>query len=156
VAEYPEPIGSSLDLTKKQIKEHLKNNRPVLLLGETGTGKSMLARWACQEFGKVVEFSCVDVGDELFRSTVFGHKRGSFTGAVKDQEGLIEEAGDGFLFLDEIGDLVPKTQSALLRVVETKKYRKLGATKDDTAKCEFIAATKSERWVAQRLACQVL
>ena len=149
---HPEPIGSSLDGIKKQIRDHVSNNRPVLLLGETGTGKSMLSRWAGEKEGsEVFEFSCVDTGDELFRSAVFGHEKGAFTGANETRKGLVEEAGQNVLFLDEIGDLPKTTQSALLRLVENRKYRRLGSNKDKNAHCKFIAATNQEDNLRQDL-----
>src|SRR5690606_21496421 len=96
----------------EQLDRAAKSDEPVLLLGETGTGKELAARRLHDESErKEAPFVAVNVASvprDLFESELFGHRRGSFTGADKDREGLMAEAGAGTLFIDEIGDLAPE------------------------------------------------
>ena len=118
---------------------------PVLLTGETGTGKEVFAqaihyssKRARQNF---VAVNCSSFSKELLESEMFGHKAGSFTGALKDKKGLFEEANNGTIFLDEIGEMAFELQAKLLRILETGEYIKIGDTKPTRVNVRFIAAT---------------
>ena len=118
---------------------------PVLLTGETGTGKEVFAqaihynsKRAKQNF---VAVNCSSFSKELLESEMFGHKAGSFTGALKDKKGLFEEANYGTIFLDEIGEMAFELQAKLLRILETGEYIKIGDTKPTRVNVRIIAAT---------------
>ena len=118
---------------------------PVLLTGETGTGKEVFAqaihynsKRAKQNF---VAVNCSSFSKELLESEMFGHKAGSFTGALKDKKGLFEEADNGTIFLDEIGEMAFELQAKLLRILETGEYIKIGDTKPTRVKVRVVAAT---------------
>lgn len=118
---------------------------PVLLTGETGTGKEVFAqaihyssKRARQNF---VAVNCSSFSKELLESEMFGHKAGSFTGALKDKKGLFEEANNGTIFLDEIGEMAFELQVKLLRILETGEYIKIGDTKPTRVNVRIIAAT---------------
>ena len=130
---------------------------PVLLTGETGTGKEVFAqaihyssKRARQNF---VAVNCSSFSKELLESEMFGHKAGSFTGALKDKKGLFEEANNGTIFLDEIGEMAFELQAKLLRILETGEYIKIGDTKPTRVNVRIIAATNrnlSQEMVAGR------
>ena len=118
---------------------------PVLLTGETGTGKEVFAqaihyssKRARQNF---VAVNCSSFSKELLESEMCGHKAGSFTGALKDKKGLFEEANNGTIFLDEIGEMAFELQAKLLRILETGEYIKIGDTKPTRVNVRIIAAT---------------
>ena len=118
---------------------------PVLLTGETGTGKEVFAqaihyssKRARQNF---VAVNCSSFSKELLESEMFGHKAGSVTGALKDKKGLFEEANNGTIFLDEIGEMAFELQAKLLRILETGEYIKIGDTKPTRVNVRIIAAT---------------
>lgn len=118
---------------------------PALLTGETGTGKEVFAqaihyssKRARQNF---VAVNCSSFSKELLESEMFGHKAGSFTGALKDKKGLFEEANNGTIFLDEIGEMAFELQAKLLRILETGEYIKIGDTKPTRVNVRIIAAT---------------
>ncbi|MCS3207936.1 sigma-54 dependent transcriptional regulator [Bacteroides stercoris] len=118
---------------------------PVLLTGETGTGKEVFAqaihynsKRAKQNF---VAVNCSSFSKELLESEMFGHKAGSFTGALKDKKGLFEEADNGTIFLDEIGEMAFELQAKLLRILETGEYIKIGDTKSTRVNVRVVAAT---------------
>ncbi|MFZ4632774.1 MAG: sigma-54-dependent transcriptional regulator [Saprospiraceae bacterium] len=117
----------------------------VLLTGETGTGKEVFAQAvhaaSTRAGGPFVAVNCSTFGRELLESELFGHRAGAFTGAHKDQKGLLEEAQHGTLFLDEIGEMAPELQAKLLRVLETGEYLRVGDTRPLHADVRFIAAT---------------
>ena len=120
----------------------------VLLLGETGTGKEVFAQaihQAGNRKGKnFVALNCSTFGKDILESELFGHKQGAFTGAVKDQKGLIDEANGGTLFLDEIGEMPLELQAKLLRILETNEFIKLGDTKPTRSDFRLIAATNKD------------
>lgn len=118
---------------------------PVLLTGETGTGKEVFAqaihynsKRAKQNF---VAVNCSSFSKELLESEMFGHKAGSFTGALKDKKGLFEEVDNGTIFLDEIGEMAFELQAKLLRILETGEYIKIGDTKPTRVNVRVVAAT---------------
>ncbi len=118
---------------------------PVLIEGETGTGKGILARWIHQAGGRasepLVELNCAGLPRDLLESELFGHDKGAFTGATGSKTGLVEAAHRGTMFLDEIGDMDLPVQPKLLKVVEDKKFRRLGEVTERRVDIRFIAAT---------------
>lgn len=118
---------------------------PVLLTGETGTGKEVFAQaihyGSNRSKRNFVAINCSAFSKELLESEMFGHKAGSFTGAIKDKKGLFEEADKGTIFLDEIGEMAPELQAKLLRVLEMGEFIKIGDTKATKANVRIIAAT---------------
>ena len=118
---------------------------PVLLTGETGTGKEVFAQAIHynSKRGKqnFVAVNCSSFSKELLESEMFGHRAGSFTRALKDKKGLFEEANNGTIFLDEIGEMAFELQAKLLRILETGEYIKIGDTKPTRVDVRIIAAT---------------
>lgn len=123
----------------------LATDSPILILGETGTGKGVLARWLhAQGHRKAetfVDLNCAGLSRELLDSELFGHARGAFTGAVQDKEGLLELAHHGILFLDEIGDMSLPIQGKMLKVIEEKRFRRLGDVRERHVDVQLVAAT---------------
>lgn len=129
----------------------VRSKYPLLLFGPTGSGKSLLARRIYelkkihhQVAGNFVEINCATLRGDTAISTLFGHKRGAFTGAVKDRTGLLKTADTGLLFLDEIGELGPDEQAMLLRAIEEKKFLPLGSDKESKSDFQFICATNRD------------
>ena len=118
---------------------------PVLLTGETGTGKEVFAQSIHQHSSRsdkaFVAINCSSFSRDLLESEMFGHKAGSFTGALKDKKGLFEEADNGTIFLDEIGEMAFVLQAKLLRILETGEYIKIGDTKPTRVNVRVVAAT---------------
>lgn len=117
---------------------------PVLVLGETGTGKEKLAQLvhkASRRSGPFVAINCAAIPASLMESELFGHEKGSFTGATVDREGLFEAAKGGTLFLDEIGELALHLQAALLRALQEKTIRRVGSTQERPVDVRVVAAT---------------
>jgi len=121
---------------------------PVLLRGETGTGKGVLARTLhaqSRRSGKpFITVNCPSLSDDLLISEMFGHAKGSFTGAIRDQAGLVDAADGGTLFLDELGDLSPAVQAKLLRFIQDHAYERLGETTTRIANVRIVAATNRD------------
>ncbi len=117
----------------------------VLLLGETGTGKEVFAQSiheaSPRRLKPFVAVNCSALGKEILESELFGHKAGAFTGAIKDKRGLLEEANEGTVFLDEIGEMHIDLQAKLLRVLESGEFYKVGDTKPQKVNVRIIAAT---------------
>jgi DNA-binding NtrC family response regulator len=119
----------------------------VIILGETGTGKELVAKEIHRLSGrpdKLVAVNCAELSIELAGSDLFGHKKGSFTGATEARQGLLAEAGHGTIFLDEIGELDFKGQAILLRVLEEKKVRRVGANQLEEVHARFLLATNRD------------
>lgn len=120
----------------------------VLLLGETGTGKEVFAQSIHQQSSRqhknFVAVNCSAFSKEILESELFGHKAGAFTGAVKDKKGLFEEANEGTVFLDEIGEMPAELQAKLLRVLESGEFIKVGDTKTLKVNLRIIAATNRD------------
>jgi transcriptional regulator with PAS, ATPase and Fis domain len=121
---------------------------PVLVLGETGSGKELFAR-ALHELGRraarpFVALNCGAVPDALFEAELFGHARGSFTGAERARPGLVARAEKGTLFLDEIGELPLLRQAALLRALESRRYRPVGSDEEIPFDVRIVAATNRD------------
>lgn len=121
------------------------NGHPVIISGETGTGKELFARAIYENSMEgsdgFVIVDCAALPEHLVESTLFGHKKGAFTGAEKDQEGLIKQADGGTLFLDEIGELPLSIQAKFLRVLQEKRFRPVGGKKEVTSNFRLISAT---------------
>lgn len=117
---------------------------PVLIRGETGTGKELIAEAvhrASSRKGNFIKVNAAGLDDTMFSDTLFGHKKGAYTGAVENRAGLIEQASGGTIFLDEIGDLNSGSQIKLLRLIEQNEYYPLGSDIQKTSSCRIIAAT---------------
>ena len=119
----------------------------VLIEGETGTGKEVFARGVHASSGAsaqpFVAINCAAIPENLLESQLFGHERGAFTGAMQRQAGLFEHAGSGTLFLDEVRQLSLDLQAKLLRVLESRTYRRLGGAVELTVRCRIIAGSNS-------------
>jgi NtrC-family two-component system response regulator AlgB len=128
-----------------QLAEAAKHEVPVLMRGENGTGKGVLARalhaWSARRERPFVVVNCPTLTEELLASELFGHTRGAFTGAVRDQPGRVEAAEGGTLFLDEIGELPPSLQAKLLRFLQEKQFERVGETRTRLADVRVVAAT---------------
>ena len=120
----------------------------VLIGGETGTGKEFFARiihrMSQRPDGRFVPMNCGAIPDTLFESELFGHKKGSFTGADRDKAGLVEEAHLGTLFLDEVGELSPSAQVKLLRFLQEREFRRVGETASRSVDVRIIAASNKD------------
>jgi DNA-binding NtrC family response regulator len=124
-----------------------KSPQPILITGESGTGKELVATTAhalgCAQ-GEMVSFNVAGLDDTMFSDTLFGHMRGAFTGASEKRAGLIEQAVDGTLFLDEVGDMSPASQIKLLRVLQDREYYPLGSDRPKQLRARIIAATNRD------------
>jgi NtrC-family two-component system response regulator AlgB len=120
----------------------------VLLRGESGTGKGVLARLLHERSARArrrfVTLNCPTLTDDLLASELFGHVRGAFTGAIRDQRGKVEEADGGTLFLDEVGEISPSLQAKLLRFVQDREFERVGDTQTRRADVRIIAATNRD------------
>jgi len=143
-------IGQSHDLA--QIRQQVLQLAPldvsILVTGETGTGKELIAR-TIHEAGprKAAPFLAVNCGaisESLLESELFGHEKGAFSGAATVHRGLFEEAGQGTILLDEIGEITPRLQVALLRVLETGEIRPVGSARSRVVHCRIIALTNAD------------
>lgn len=123
------------------------SDQPVLITGETGTGKELIARAVHSLSGRSGRFVAVNVAgldDLVFSDTLFGHRKGAYTGADQAREGLISQAADGTLFLDETGDLQPASQIKLLRVLQEQEYYPLGSDVAKRSKARIVAASNCD------------
>lgn len=139
-----EIIGKAYQELKKIVKKYAENNTPILLSGDRGTGKELFAQLyfkSSPRNGKKQTINCAAVSENLLESEIFGHKKGSFTGAMNDRKGIAKSASDGILFLDEIGDSSPSFQAKILRFVEYNKIRPIGSDEEEDANCLVIAGT---------------
>jgi transcriptional regulator with PAS, ATPase and Fis domain len=144
---FGELVGKSLEMRRlyAMLERISKSDTTVLVQGETGTGKDVLARSIHAESarakGPFVPVDCGAVPEQLFESELFGHLKGSFTGATTDRKGVFEEAEGGTLFLDEVGELPLALQAKLLRALETKSVRRVGSNTPRAVDVRIIAAT---------------
>lgn len=123
---------------------YAKSNLPILIYGESGTGKSTFAQQIhkeCGGAGRFIQVNLSAISDGLFESELFGHKKGSFTGAVSDKIGFVEACSNGTLFIDEIDSLSLSKQVKLLQLLEEKIYYPVGASISQKVKCRFIFAS---------------
>ncbi len=145
--KFHDLIGKSqpMQLVFQQIQDFAKVDSTVLIEGVTGTGKELMPRAIHQtnhrKEGAFIAVNCAGLTESLVASQLFGHKRGAFTGAVSDQEGLIEAAEGGTLFLDEIGDIPLTVQTSLLRVLQEREVTRLGESKLRKVDVRVLAAT---------------
>ena len=143
----PRLLGSSavMEQLREMIGRVARSQAPVHIWGESGTGKELVARMIHESGprreGPFVAVNCGAIPTELMESELFGHKRGSFTGAVADKKGLIQSAEGGTLFLDEVADLPLHMQVKLLRVVQEKTVRPVGEAREETVDVRILSAT---------------
>jgi NtrC-family two-component system response regulator AlgB len=151
-SEVPEAVLESTDPLLATILDQAgrvaATDATVLIRGESGTGKGILARWihgrSRRSAGPFVTVSCPSLSAELLESELFGHARGSFTGAVRATSGKVAAAAAGTLFLDEVGDLPIELQPKLLRFLQDRRYERVGETQTRTADVRLIAATNRD------------
>jgi DNA-binding NtrC family response regulator len=147
VSKQYEMIGESPAINK--IKEMIERVAPtdarVLITGESGTGKELVARWMHEKSnraeGPFVEVNCAAIPSELIESVLFGHEKGSFTSAIKQRKGDFEQANNGTIFLDEIGDMSLSAQAKVLRVLQENKIMRVGGEKEIPVNVRVLAAT---------------
>lgn len=150
VSRVQEMIGESAPI--KKIKETIEKVAPtdarILITGENGVGKELVARWIHEKSnraaGPIVEVNCAAIPTELIESELFGHEKGSFTSAIKQRIGKFESANGGTLFLDEIGDMSANAQAKVLRALQEGKITRVGADKDINVDVRVIAATNKD------------
>jgi DNA-binding NtrC family response regulator len=130
---------------ESDVEKIVSTDRPILIQGETGTGKGILSNWLHRNGRRkqepFVDLNCAGLSKDFLESELFGHEKGAFTGAVQAKQGLFDLAHRGTLFLDEIGDVDLQVQPKLLKVLEDKRFRRLGDVKDRFADVRLIAAT---------------
>jgi two-component system nitrogen regulation response regulator NtrX len=143
-------VGNSQKM--KQLSEQIdmaaKSNSRVLILGESGSGKELVAHVLHEKSGRAdkpfIEMNCAAIPQELIESELFGHEKGSFTGAFERKKGRFELADEGTLFLDEIGDMSLSTQSKVLRVMETQEFQRVGGSQNIKVDVRIISATNKD------------
>ena len=150
MAKDHEMIGSSEPIValKQQIEIAAPTSGWVLITGENGTGKELVAR-AIHSLSKrqtkpFIEVNCAAIPEELIESELFGHEKGAFTGATAQRRGKFDQAHEGTLFLDEIGDMSLKTQAKVLRILQEKKFERVGGSKTIEVDVRVIAATNKD------------
>ncbi len=135
----------SLNTVLESVKRAAPTNATVLLLGESGVGKELVARTIHRNSSRAgqrfVQVNCAAIPEELIESELFGHEKGSFTGATEKQIGKFEQADRGTIFLDEVGDMSPKTQAKVLRVLQEQEVERLGSARTIKVDVRVIAAT---------------
>jgi DNA-binding NtrC family response regulator len=138
-------VSSGIRDLREKTDAVLRTDSPVLVHGETGTGKTVLARWIHSNSRRAgeafVDLNCAGISREFLETELFGHEKGAFTGATSTKQGLLEAANRGTVFLDEIGDMDLQVQASLLKVLEEKRFRRLGDVKDRNVDIRLIAAT---------------
>lgn len=140
--------GSAIRQVAEEAEKICGSHFPVLITGETGSGKGVLARWVHQNSPRAeepfVDLNCAGFGRELLETELFGHEVGAFTGAVQRKIGLFEVAQRGTVFLDEIGDMDLQVQPKLLKILEEKRFRRLGDVHERQLDVRLIAATHQD------------
>ena len=129
----------------EQARRIVATSSPILIEGETGSGKGVLARWLHRNGPRAdepfVDMNCAGLSRDFLETELFGHEKGAYTGAVASKQGLLEVAHRGVMFLDEIGDLDPQVQPKLLKVLEEKRFRRLGEVRDRQVDVQLVAAS---------------
>jgi two-component system nitrogen regulation response regulator NtrX len=142
-----EVVGDSpaLRAVLEAVRKAAPTNATVLLTGESGVGKELVARTIHRNSGRAgqrfIQVNCAAIPEELIESELFGHEKGSFTGATEKQIGKFEQADRGTIFLDEVGDMSPKTQAKVLRVLQEQEVERLGSARTIKVDVRVIAAT---------------
>jgi two-component system nitrogen regulation response regulator NtrX len=150
ISEQCEIIGESPRMIelKEKIRMAAASNGRVLIIGESGSGKELVARalhnGSERREGSFIEVNCAAIPQELIESELFGHEKGSFTGAFESKKGKFELAHEGTLFLDEIGDMSLTTQAKVLRVLETQEFQRVGGSRKIKVDVRIIAATNKD------------
>jgi two-component system nitrogen regulation response regulator NtrX len=145
-----EIVGQSASLRKvlEAVQRAAPTNATVMLLGESGVGKELVARTVHRNSPRAgqrfVQVNCAAIPEELIESELFGHEKGSFTGATEKQIGKFEQADRGTIFLDEVGDMSPKTQAKVLRVLQEQEVERLGSARTIKVDVRVIAATNKD------------
>src|SRR5918999_1654274 len=143
-------LGNSAAIRQlaEDARKVLGSESPILICGETGTGKGVLAKWLHDHGSRseeaFVDLNCAGLARELLETELFGHAKGAFTGAVVSKAGLLEVAHGGTVFLDELGDMDLQIQPKLLKVLEEKQFRRLGEVRDRRVDIRLIAATHQD------------
>ncbi len=143
-------IGSSQEINKavKKMAKAASSDSNVFITGETGTGKELAAKILHRNCKRsempFVTVDCTNLPETLAANILFGHKKGTYTGADRTQSGLVKEADGGILFLDEVGDLPPSVQRSLLRVLQEKRFRPIGANEEISADFRVISASNKD------------
>ncbi|MBW2356621.1 MAG: sigma-54-dependent Fis family transcriptional regulator, partial [Deltaproteobacteria bacterium] len=153
-SEYDEGPDFVMGQSKKvrdvisMIQKVAGSDAPVLIMGETGTGKSLFARRIHLKSSRArrafLTIDCAALAETLLESELFGHVKGAFTGAISAKRGLLEEAQGGTIFLDEIGELAPGTQVKLLRAIQEHEIKPVGGNKSIRVDVRFISATSRD------------
>src|SRR5207248_255681 len=140
--------SSEMEAVKKMILKVARSSSPVLIRGESGTGKELIARSIHNQSPRVTEMfqavNCAAINENLLESELFGHEKGSFTGAHAEKKGLFEVADRGTLFLDEIGELDIGMQAKLLRALQEREIRRVGGTRTMKVDVRVVAATNRD------------
>jgi DNA-binding NtrC family response regulator len=150
IANKYDMIGESESI--QQVKEMIEKVAPtdarVLITGPNGSGKELVARWIHEKSNRVkapfIEVNCAAIPSELIESELFGHEKGSFTSAVKQRIGKFEQADNGTIFLDEIGDMSLAAQAKVLRALQESKITRVGGDKDIAVSVRVLAATNKD------------
>jgi DNA-binding NtrC family response regulator len=143
-------IGTSpaIRALAEQARKILSSESPILIRGETGSGKGVLARWLHENSPRAdeafVDLNCAGLSRELLETELFGHEKGAFTSAIASKQGLFEVAHRGTIFLDEVGDVDLQIQPKLLKVLEEKRFRRVGDVRDRQVDVRLIAATHQD------------
>ena len=147
---YASIVGNSASVRSvvEAAQRAAKSDASVLLLGESGTGKELFARsihqWSHRSAMPLIVINCVALTETLLENELFGHERGAFTGADRQQKGKLEMADGGTVFLDEIGDMSLPLQAKLLRVLQDREFQRVGGTKTVSVNIRIIAATNKD------------
>ncbi len=147
VSKQYEMVGESPAIAKikDMIERVATTDARVLIIGESGTGKELVARWLHEKSnradGPFVEVNCAAIPSELIESVLFGHEKGSFTSAIKQRKGDFEQANNGTIFLDEIGDMSLSAQAKVLRALQENKIMRVGGEKEIPVNVRVLAAT---------------
>ena len=140
--------SSAIRALSDQARKILTTESPVLILGETGSGKGVLAKWLHENSSRAdeafVDLNCAGLSRELLETELFGHEKGAFTSATSSKQGLFEVAHRGTIFLDEVGDVDLQIQPKLLKVLEEKRFRRVGDVRDRQVDVRLIAATHQD------------
>jgi DNA-binding NtrC family response regulator len=138
-------VSSAIEQLREVAEKVAKADSPILIQGETGSGKGVLAHWihshSTRSQSPYVDLNCAGLPRDLLETELFGHDKGAFTGAVQAKIGLFDAAHKGTLFLDEIGDIDLAVQPKMLKVLEEKRFRRLGDVKDRIVDVRLVAAT---------------